>query len=416
LTNGKQVTAGSCNGIVMGKIPSNNNMVSAAIVFPPNNANIDADTEFTIQVQVDNLQAGSFTDPTNTYYAAPQDLAGNGNIIGHCHVVVQDLNGDVATTTPPPAKTFAFFKGINDDGNGNGLLSAVVAKGLPAGAYRLCTMNSASNHQPVLMPVSIDNLLSQDSLLTILRLLNVEIKTTAQDLLSVLLPVAMPELVATQVPATVQAVMLEQAMEQAMEQVLALVMPPVAMLVATLVQATEQVALQVAMPGQVTEQVVPPVVTPEQVMEPEQSQRQPLQQEAPQLLAHLALVLNLVVVVLVQGSTDQAPVATEEVGEDGLEDRGLLHGTTSLDPFGKIRPVLIRIHVLWAKKHCKVTRVFTRSHTRTNGSGLGCVAYSISLSMSSFYNPLSHTLSNQKVYQDDLFLQRWTDICTAWKD
>lgn len=50
-------------------------------------------------------------------------------------------------------------KGINDDGNGQGLLSATVTDGLPAGTYRVCTMNSASNHQPVLMPVSLHNLL-----------------------------------------------------------------------------------------------------------------------------------------------------------------------------------------------------------------------------------------------------------------
>jgi len=54
----------------------------------------------------------------------------------------------------PNAETFAFFKGINDDGNGNGQLQAVVSNGLPAGFYRVCTMNSASNHQPVIMPVA----------------------------------------------------------------------------------------------------------------------------------------------------------------------------------------------------------------------------------------------------------------------
>lgn len=46
------------------------------------------------------------------------------------------------------------FQGINDAGNGNGLLSVAVTAGLPAGFYRVCTMNSASNHQPVLMPIA----------------------------------------------------------------------------------------------------------------------------------------------------------------------------------------------------------------------------------------------------------------------
>lgn len=48
---------------------------------------------------------------------------------------------------------FVFFKGINDAGN-QGLLKATVDKGLPPGNYRLCSMSSASNHQPVLIPVA----------------------------------------------------------------------------------------------------------------------------------------------------------------------------------------------------------------------------------------------------------------------
>lgn len=49
---------------------------------------------------------------------------------------------------------FAFFKGINDAGNGEGLLSATVNGGLPAGNYRVCTLASSTNHQPVIMPVA----------------------------------------------------------------------------------------------------------------------------------------------------------------------------------------------------------------------------------------------------------------------
>ena len=153
LTNGKQVTQGSCNGVVMGEIPSNNNMISSIVIFPAPNQDLQPNTAFDIKVQLTNLVAGSFTDPINTYYSAPQELQG-GNIVGHCHVTVQDLNNQIAPQQPPDAKKFAFFKGINDDGNGAGLLSATVTDGLPAGTYRICTMNSASNHQPVLMPVS----------------------------------------------------------------------------------------------------------------------------------------------------------------------------------------------------------------------------------------------------------------------
>jgi len=127
-------------------------MVSAMIVNPPFGQTIEPDTTFDIDVQLANLVAGSFTNPQNTYYAAPQQLQG-GSVVGHCHVTVQDI-GSLNPTTPPDAKVFAFFKGIDDAGNGQGLLSATVDGGLPAGTYRICTMNSAQNHQPVLMPVA----------------------------------------------------------------------------------------------------------------------------------------------------------------------------------------------------------------------------------------------------------------------
>lgn len=169
LTNGFQIVEGSCNGIskshlflicdlltnsVMGDIPSKDNMVSSIIVFPESgSATIQSDTTFNISVQVTNLVAGSFTNADATYYSAPQQLQG-GKIVGHTHVTVQDLGTNLNPTSAMDPTLFSFFKGINDDGNGEGLLSATVTGGLPAGNYRVCTMSSASNHQPVLMPVA----------------------------------------------------------------------------------------------------------------------------------------------------------------------------------------------------------------------------------------------------------------------
>jgi hypothetical protein len=129
-------------------------MVSSVFVNPQNGDNIDENTDFDIQVQMINFAAGTFTNAAATYYAAPQDLDGSGVIIGHTHVTVQDTGGDLNPTQPLDPQTFAFFKGINDAGDGNGLLSATVDGGLPAGNYRLCSMSSAANHQPVLMPVA----------------------------------------------------------------------------------------------------------------------------------------------------------------------------------------------------------------------------------------------------------------------
>ncbi len=137
----------------MGDIPAKTKMVSSIITFPQTGSKIASNTDFTITVQMANLLAGSFTDADATYYAGPQFLQ-SGQIVGHTHVTVQDLGKGLNPTTAPDATQFAFFKGINDVGNGKGLLAANGTGGLPAGNYRVCTMASASNHQPVLMPVA----------------------------------------------------------------------------------------------------------------------------------------------------------------------------------------------------------------------------------------------------------------------
>lgn len=138
----------------MGDIPAKSAMVSSVITFPESGGQaIQADQSFNISVQTTNLVAGSFTNADATYYAAPQQLQG-GKVVGHTHVTVQDLGKSLNPKQALDATQFAFFKGINDAGNGQGLLQAVVTGGLPAGNYRVCTMTSASNHQPVLMPVA----------------------------------------------------------------------------------------------------------------------------------------------------------------------------------------------------------------------------------------------------------------------
>ncbi|RYP45131.1 hypothetical protein DL768_008489 [Monosporascus sp. mg162] len=154
ITNGLQERGGSCNPIVMGDMPGADRMISGILLNPQHNSDIPANTDFDVQVQINNLEAGSFTNPDNTYYAAPQQLNNNGQVIGHTHITVQDLGNSLNPTQPPDPSQFVFFKGINDPGNGQGLLSTTVTGGLPPGNYRVCTMTSASNHQPVLMPVA----------------------------------------------------------------------------------------------------------------------------------------------------------------------------------------------------------------------------------------------------------------------
>ncbi|RFU27695.1 hypothetical protein B7463_g8651, partial [Scytalidium lignicola] len=153
LTNGLQITTGSCNGIPMGDIPAKTNMVSSIITFPKTDSQIESDTDFNITVQMSNIVLGQFSNADATYYAAPQALQG-GNVVGHTHVTVQDLGSDLNPSQPPDPTLFAFFKGINDAGDGKGGVAAAVIGGLPAGNYRVCTLASATNHQGVLMPVA----------------------------------------------------------------------------------------------------------------------------------------------------------------------------------------------------------------------------------------------------------------------
>lgn len=155
----------------MGDIPSFDNMVTTIITSPGQGDDLEANKDFDIKLQVNNLNAGTFTNPQVNYYAAPQRLK-NGKIIGHVHVsfmvprfigrsfakmnkvTIQDLKGSLTPNTPPDPTTFVHFKGIDDDGDGKGGLTNTVTGGLPAGFYRICTMSAASNHQPVMMPVA----------------------------------------------------------------------------------------------------------------------------------------------------------------------------------------------------------------------------------------------------------------------
>jgi len=152
ITNGKQIAAGSCNPAPMGSIPSSANMPSAKFTNPKNGDTIPANKAFTISMAINNLDTGNFVNAEENYFAAPQQLNGQGLIVGHSHVVVETLQA-LDQTTPNNPANFAFFKGLNDAAKG-GILSASVAAGLPAGAYRLCSINTAANHQPALVPIA----------------------------------------------------------------------------------------------------------------------------------------------------------------------------------------------------------------------------------------------------------------------
>lgn len=103
-------------------------------------------------MSIQNMQTGNFVNPKTNYFAAPQQLDAQGQIIGHSHFVIQAISSFTDTTVPDPEK-FAFFQGVNAPAN-NGVLTINVAKGLPAGFYRILSINTAANHQPALVPVA----------------------------------------------------------------------------------------------------------------------------------------------------------------------------------------------------------------------------------------------------------------------
>ncbi|KAL7416636.1 hypothetical protein BDY24DRAFT_336407, partial [Mrakia frigida] len=112
LTNGEQVVAGSCNPTIMGSIIAQNNAPSCKFSNPKNGDNIAADTTFTMTMNIANLQTGSFTNAQKTYFGAPAQLNGQGILIGHSHVVIEEIDA-LDSTTPADTTKFAFFKGLN---------------------------------------------------------------------------------------------------------------------------------------------------------------------------------------------------------------------------------------------------------------------------------------------------------------
>lgn len=152
ITNGKQITTGSCNPAPMGSIPSTDNMPSAKFQNPKNGDTLKANTAFTVEMAINNMQTGFFVNAQENYFSAPQQLNAQGQIQGHSHIVIETLDS-LTQTTPTNPKNFAYFKGLNAAAQ-NGVLTADVTSGLPAGSYKLSSINTAANHQPVLVPIA----------------------------------------------------------------------------------------------------------------------------------------------------------------------------------------------------------------------------------------------------------------------
>ncbi|KAJ7140563.1 hypothetical protein C8R43DRAFT_589829 [Mycena crocata] len=180
LTNGRQVTTGSCNSAPMGMIPSTFKMPSAKFLLPKNLDTVPFNQTFTIELALNNLdvrgvllsplkftspeyscpystyssptQAGFFTNADKSYFSAPQQLNPSGTILGHTHVVIEAIDSLTTTILTDPS-AFFFFKGINTP-LVDGKVSTEVTGGCPPGFYRLCSQNAAMNHQPVVVPIA----------------------------------------------------------------------------------------------------------------------------------------------------------------------------------------------------------------------------------------------------------------------
>jgi hypothetical protein len=156
-----RVVTNPSSTLVMGDIPAETNMISTIITYPFQNQLFTVNTPFFVRFRTANLAAGSVTNPNSTLYSAPQTL-NDGKVIGHVHVTIQQLfgfsegmvEGQEAHIAPPDPTKVTFFKTIFGKGDGEGGFSVQVRRGLPVGYYRVCTMVAASNHQPVIMPVS----------------------------------------------------------------------------------------------------------------------------------------------------------------------------------------------------------------------------------------------------------------------
>ncbi|KAH9043795.1 hypothetical protein EDB85DRAFT_2138483 [Lactarius pseudohatsudake] len=127
-------------------------MPSSKFTNPVNGQDIAANTAFDITMAVNNLVTGNFVNAASNYYAAPQQINAQGNIMGHSHFTVQAIPS-FTSAQPLDPNVFQFFKGVNGAAV-NGVLKETVTAGLPAGFYRCCSINTDANHTPVLVAVA----------------------------------------------------------------------------------------------------------------------------------------------------------------------------------------------------------------------------------------------------------------------
>jgi hypothetical protein len=121
-------------------------------VEPENLAEIKPNTAFTVRMAVRNMDMGNYVNPQTNYFAAPQQLNAQGVIVAHSHVVIEAIDSLTSTKVTDPNK-FAFFQGFNAAAKG-GEVTATVTNGLPAGVYKISSINASANHAHVAVPIA----------------------------------------------------------------------------------------------------------------------------------------------------------------------------------------------------------------------------------------------------------------------
>ncbi|KAG8846141.1 hypothetical protein FRB91_001119 [Serendipita sp. 411] len=153
LTNGMQNANGSCNPTPMGRVLARDKIPSSKFKFPKNGSIVSANTTFTVQLVIRNLESGHYSNAETNFMAAPQTVNADGLLIGHSHIVIESLPGGYLSEDPMEPASFTFFKALNPVAQ-NGVLSVAVTNGLPPGIYRIASITTAINHQPALVGVA----------------------------------------------------------------------------------------------------------------------------------------------------------------------------------------------------------------------------------------------------------------------
>ncbi|THU80530.1 hypothetical protein K435DRAFT_496941 [Dendrothele bispora CBS 962.96] len=152
ITNGVQISTGSCNPAPIGALPSVDKMPSIKFISPRNGDTVSAGQSFTMSLAVQKLSQGVFTSFNKNFLSAPQQLDSQGLVQGYYAVVIDQLFDSHQISPTDPQNDNVYWRPILQKVV-NGIVTVDITKGLPPGSYRVTSTAYAMNHQPVFAPV-----------------------------------------------------------------------------------------------------------------------------------------------------------------------------------------------------------------------------------------------------------------------